>query len=239
MVTLHSINRITYDAIMTRIVVLGTGTEIGKTHAAVAITAALSDMGVSVVALKPIESGVPLDPRDASTDAGSLAAFSSIPVRPQPYAFRDPVSPHLAARRAGISIDFAVITNWVNAHVAQVVLIETAGAMLSPIGKGLTNLDLTRALQPDRILLVAPDRLGVLHDVTAALHAMCTLAPELPTPTILLQTPASPDSSTGTNADEIAWLDIAPKPHVFARAKPTHDVIREAARNVIAELVPR
>jgi dethiobiotin synthetase len=111
--------------------------------------------------------------------------------------------------------------------------------MLSPIGKGLTNLDLVRALQPDRILLVAPDRLGVLHDVTAALHALRTLAPELPIPTLLLQTPASPDSSTGTNADEIVWLDIAPKAHLFARAKPTHGVIREAAQKVIADLIPR
>lgn len=219
---------------MTRIVVLGTGTEIGKTHASIAITSALTAMGVSVSALKPIESGVPNNPTEASTDAGSLAAFSSYPANTPPYAFSDPVSPHLAARRVNAVIDFDLITNWVDGHAARVVLVETAGAVLSPIDKGRTNLDLTRALKPDLVLLVAPDRIGVLHDVSASLHAYRTLAPELPTPTLLLQPPQTPDPSTGTNADEIIWLEIAPKVFVFPRAKATDPSVQETARLVLA-----
>lgn len=220
---------------MTRIVVLGTGTEIGKTHASIAIAATLADMGIAIAALKPVESGVPIDVTSASTDAASLASVSSYPISSQPYAFPDPVSPHLAARRAGVVIDFERITSWVDAHHAQVVLIETAGAMLSPIDRGRTNLDLARALRPELLLLVAPDRLGVLHDVTAALHALRTLAPELPLPTLLLQPPAVPDTSTGTNADEIAWLGIAAKPHVLPRAKPTDRITRDAVLSILEE----
>lgn len=219
---------------MTRIVVLGTGTEIGKTHASIAISSALTSMGISVTALKPIESGVPVNPKDASTDAGSLAAFSSYPANAPPYAFSDPVSPHLAARRVGITIDIERITAWVNKHNARVVLVETAGAMLSPIAKGRTNLDLARALQPDLVLLVAPDRLGVLHDVAAALHVWRTLAPELPTPLLLMQPPTTPDTSTGTNAEEIVALEIAPQVFEFPRAKPTDPVVQDVVRSILA-----
>lgn len=219
---------------MTRIVVLGTGTEIGKTHASIAITSALTAMGLSIAALKPIESGIPTNPKEASTDAGSLAAFSSYPAQSPPYAFSDPVSPHLAARRANIAIDIELIRVWVDSHAARIVLVETAGAVLSPIDKGCTNLDLTRALKPDHVLLVAPDRLGVLHDVTATLHAYRTLAPELPEPVVLLQQPSTPDTSTGSNAEELSWLGIAPNALVFPRAKPTDPSVQEVARKILA-----
>jgi dethiobiotin synthetase len=219
---------------MNRILVIGTGTEIGKTHASIALSSALSTMGISITALKPIESGVPLNPKDASTDSGSLAAFSSYPATSPPYAFPDPVSPHLAARWANITIDLDRIKQWVDSHTPRVVLVETAGAVLSPIDKGTTNLDLVRKLQPTRVLLVAPDRLGVLHDVTAALHAYRTLAPELPEPLVLLQPPAASDTSTGTNAEELVWLGITPKVFVFPRAKPTDRAVHDVVRNILA-----
>lgn len=219
---------------MNRILVIGTGTEIGKTHASIALSSALSTMGISITALKPIESGVPLNPKDASTDSGSLAAFSSYPATSPPYAFPDPVSPHLAARWANITIDLDRIKQWVDSHTARVVLVETAGAVLSPIDKGTTNLDLVRKLNPTRVLLVAPDRLGVLHDITAALHAYRTLAPELPEPLVLLQPPAVSDTSTGTNAEELVWLGITPKVFVFPRAKPTDRAVHDVVRNILA-----
>ncbi len=219
---------------MTRIVVLGTGTELGKTHASIALTSALASMGISVVALKPIETGVPAKPTEASTDFGSLAAFSSYPARLPPYAFPEPVSPHLAARHANVSIEFDTILEWVQAHSARCVLIETAGGVLSPLSKSQTNLDLARALKPDLVLLVAPDRLGVLHDVTAALHAYRTLAPDMPEPLLLLQPPMTNDSSTGTNAEEMVWLGITRRVFVFPRAKPTDPAVQDVARSILA-----
>jgi dethiobiotin synthetase len=219
---------------MNRIVVLGTGTEIGKTHASIAISSALSTMGISITALKPVESGVPLNPKEASTDSGSLAAFSSYPATSPPYAFPDPVSPHLAARRANVQIDLQRIKQWVDSHTARAVLVETAGAMLSPIDKGITNLDLTQVLNPNLVLLVASDRLGALHDVTVALHAYRTLAPGMPEPLVLLQPPPTTDSSTGTNAEELVWLGITPRVFVFPRAKPTDPAVQRIARAVLA-----
>ncbi|GAC1572200.1 MAG: hypothetical protein NVS3B20_24070 [Polyangiales bacterium] len=51
-------------------------------------------------------------------------------------------------------------------------MIETAGGLYSPLDDdGSTNGDLLRALLPRTSLLVAPNRLGVLHDVGAVRRA--------------------------------------------------------------------
>ncbi|MDC0749782.1 ATP-dependent dethiobiotin synthetase BioD [Polyangium mundeleinium] len=224
---------------MSRIVVIGTGTGVGKTHAGVALVSALASARVSVAGLKPIESGVPAEPSSATaTDASALAAFSTFHVKhPPPYALPDPVSPHLAARRLGMGIDLRRVTEWVDAHAcAEVLVIETAGALLSPLGSGLVNLDLARVLRPDHLLLVASDRLGVLHDVAVTLHAMRTMAPDLPAPLLVLQPPAVADASTGTNAEELVELKIVPGLVVFPRAEPTAEETRASAKLVLSTL---
>jgi dethiobiotin synthetase len=214
---------------MTRVVLVGTGTGIGKTHAGVALVSALAAAGVQVAGLKPIESGVSTGP----TDASALAAAGSFHVKQAPYTFADPVSPHLAARREGVTIDLSRVQAWVDAHAAAVVVVETAGALLSPLGPGLTNLDLARALRPDVLVLVAPDRLGVLHEVASAMHVLRTLATDLPSPLLLLQPPAVPDDSTGTNAAELALLGVHPAPHAFPRAEPAAAETLSAARGLL------
>jgi dethiobiotin synthetase len=214
-----------------RLVLLGTGTGIGKTHTGVALVSALASTGAQVAGLKPIESGVD---GSSPTDASALATPSTFHVQPSPYALPDPVSPHLAARRAGITLDLATVRTWVDAHRAAFLIIETAGALLSPIGPGRTNLDLARSLDPHVLVLVASDRLGVLHDVAATLLALRTLAPTLPAPVVVLQPPAVPDSSTGTNADELVTLGIVQaRPVTFPRAESTTPESLAAAREVL------
>jgi dethiobiotin synthetase len=189
-----------------RVVVIGTGTEIGKTHFSVALLRALKAHGIEAAGMKPIESGV----GDGPTDAGALDEAGMFHVKhPPPYRFAAPVSPHLAAEREGITIQLGPVLRWVEQSEAPWTVVETAGALLSPVSRALTNLDLTTALEPDAVVLVAPDRLGVLHDVTATLFAYRMLAPRLPEPVVVLQAPPSPDSSTTTNAEELLLLGLA------------------------------
>jgi dethiobiotin synthetase len=188
-----------------RIVVVGTGTNIGKTHASVSILKALVALGVPATGLKPVESGVGLE----LSDTAQLAAASSrSPKLPPPYVFPDPLSPHLAARRAGVPIEVGRIVRWVRGHTESSLVIETAGALLSPLGRQRSNLTLAEALTPTALVLVAPDRLGALHEVASAVVALQALAPQLPCPIVLLQPPSAPDASTGTNADELQALGI-------------------------------
>lgn len=216
-----------------RIAVLGTGTEVGKTHASVALTAALAARGEQVGGLKPIESGVT---PGVLTDADRLAEVSSVPPDLAPYRFTEPVSPHLAARRSGVVISLEVVTRWLDSQRSRIALIETAGAVLSPLGSGLTNLDLARAIAPDAVVLVGLDRLGILHEVACCFLVLRTLAPELPAPLLVLNAPAASDASTGTNADELVALGIAPRVVSFPRADARHATSLSAAHQVLAEL---
>lgn len=216
-----------------RAVIVGTGTEIGKTHLGVALVAAAAKRGWSVCGLKPIESGVP--DGAAGEDAAALAAVSTSPVSwPQPCSFRDPVSPHLAARRAGVAIDVARARQWVHAHAATWVFVETAGGLLSPLARGVTNLDLGVALEPDAWILLGVDRLGVLHDVSA-----CRLAMEqrgCARPVVVLGSPAVADASTGTNADELSELGIAERVLAMPRGAPLSEECQSVAARVLDRL---
>jgi dethiobiotin synthetase len=208
-----------------RIVVVGTGTGIGKTWLSCHLIRALRLRGLHVLGLKPIESGVtPL----STTDGGELAraSFDDADVAQAlelsaPYRLPEPISPHLAARRAGTAIDLEMTLRYVRAQESaaesrrplDICCVETAGGLFSPLAAGLTNWDLARALEPARWLLVAPDALGVLHDVTATLRATASLG-RLPDAVALCRS-RPVDASTGTNADEIERLGIAARPCVF------------------------
>jgi dethiobiotin synthetase len=185
-----------------RVVILGTGTDVGKTYVTAALARGLRRHG-SVLALKPIESGTVAG---GTGDAGTIAAAAGHSPRLSRWRFPRPVSPHLAAREAGQAIDLAEVATWVNAEASASdawVLVELAGGAFSPLGPGLTNVDLALALGPAVWLLVAPDSLGVLHDVTATLRAL-----PRPPDAVLLSGARPADQSTGSNAAELARLGI-------------------------------
>jgi len=167
--------------------VAGTGTDVGKTY----VTAALvrrSNAG----AWKPIVSG----PSDDPTQIRAVA--------PPLYVFDPPISPHLAARQAGVIIDVARLAKRASELTAQYThfFVESAGGLFSPIDDRTTNLDLARAIGGS-MLLVAPNRIGVLHDIGATVRAAGI------TPVVALSDIEHPDASSTTNAAEIQRLGLA------------------------------
>jgi len=237
-----------------RIALVGTGTGVGKTHVACALLSCWSRRAAAV-GLKPVETGI--SPRGQARTAGVSSGASDqerliwaarmfhvkqrghdkrqpnateAPLRSL-YAFADPISPHLAARQAGVRIDLGVIERWVRAHASAVTIIETAGGLFSPLGYGATNLELAQTLRADAVILVALDRLGVLHELTTTLAlAAARGGPPLG---LVLSTPAKKDASTGRNATEIEALGIAHPIAVFPRASHQAVATVEAARRVI------
>jgi dethiobiotin synthetase len=190
-----------------RWIILGTGTGIGKTFAARGLVSLLARDGVPVAGLKPIETGL----SDGETGDAALLAEASFAVPLPPthplYAFDDPVTPARAARAAARRIDLQRIVTWTrdvesDAPTGVRLVIETAGGVFSPLDDGVTNFDLARALDPALWVLIAPDRLGVLHDVGSCLLAMEALGrrPDY----VVLSAPEHADSSTGTNREELA-----------------------------------
>jgi dethiobiotin synthetase len=186
-----------------RVVVLGTGTNVGKTYVTACIARDLSRL-TSVLAVKPIESGVV--PGEAG-DAGAIASAAGHDPKLSPWRLARAVSPHLAAREQAVTLEPTQIAAWVKHQEqgvgADVTLVETAGGAFSPLARGVTNVDLALALDPALWLLVAPDSLGVLHDVTVALRAL-PRAPDI----IVLSAARDIDPSSGSNAPELLRLGI-------------------------------
>lgn len=230
-----------FDSRPVQIAVVGTGTDVGKTHLSVALLLALAQLGVSAVGLKPVESGLGVDPSsDDTSDTSRLAAAGTFHVKHSaPYRFPDPVSPHLAARRAGLEIVPARIVAWVAECAAPWTVVETAGGLLSPLAPSFTNLDLVQLLAPDVVVLVGVDRLGVLHDVAACRLALTTLSPTLPEAHVVLQAPAVSDSSTGTNAEELCFLALASAVTVIPRGLSTDQSVRQATLALVARIQAR
>jgi len=200
-----------------RWVILGTGTGIGKSFVAGALVRTLAATGHAVAGLKPIETGcrTNADGSPAEGDAAQLEAASLGVKHPRPhplYAFAEPLTPSLAARRECQVIALEAIASWVdrvralNAGAPIRLVIETAGGVFSPLGDGFANYDLARCLGPAQWILVAPDRLGVLHDVSGTVRAMGALG-RLPD-YILLNPLPSTDPSTGTNATELRRMAL-------------------------------
>lgn len=208
------------------VAVSGTGTEIGKTFICCALLRASGSLGFRVVGLKPVESG-------GGSDGAALADASMFHVKhpSAPYVFEEPVSPHLAARRRDTQIDLATCASWCvrGAEGADLTIIELPGALLTPLSPRATNADLLGILRFDRWILVAPDRLGVLHETRATLLA--AESHKLPAPIVALNAPERSDSSTGTNAAELAGLSICAVSASFPRADPYHpSVVAQATQ---------
>lgn len=146
--------------------VTGTDTEIGKTWSTVALLHALRRLGRVALAMKPVSAGCCWqDGQWQNDDAVLLRRHSSLHLfydLVNPYAFEQPVSPHLAAN--GVDVDLKVIRA-AYSHLcerADVVLVEGAGGWLSPLSDDLDNQGLATALALPVILVVGM-RLGCIN----------------------------------------------------------------------------
>lgn len=215
------------------VAVTGTGTGIGKTHCAEALLHAFQRTLPRIAGIKPVETG--LTDGDLS-DADRLRRASSFHVKHCGYRFARPVSPHLAARDAGQTIDLGVIQSEVEQVRADVdvALVELAGGLFTPLSPSSLNVDLLRVLSPDFTLLVAPDRLGVLHDVIAATRAAQSSAVAFGA--VVVMAPAEPDASSGFNASELLLFSHKTVVVPLRRA-PAVELARDPALVALATLI--
>ena len=217
-----------------RLVVLsGTGTGIGKTHLGEALLLGWNRAGRRAIGLKPIESGVVAG---VTTDAARLAGASAFHVKPFGVALRHPVSPHLAARLEGITVDIAGLCAGIASarRDADVVLVELPGGLFTPLAPDVLGVHLAARLRPDAVLLVAPDRLGVLHDAIAATRAAASVPLQIDG--VVLVAPLAPDESTGSNAHELAAHLAVPVLASVPRASPAELAVDSALAALFSRL---
>jgi dethiobiotin synthetase len=213
------------------VVIAGTGTGVGKSSVASAIVRAWGAR-CRVAGYKPVETGVT---GEEGEDARVLREASSFHVKPSPHAwvFRPAISPHLAAREAGVALDLTAMADEISRLRACLdgLVVELAGGLFTPLGPRSLNLDLVRATHPTSLLLVAPDRLGVLHDVGATTAAAAAAGIDISG--VLLNAPAETDASTGRNADELPMVTHVPLLAALPRTTPDALAQHPAIQRVI------
>lgn len=148
---------------MTNFFITGTDTNAGKTVLSALLTAALG-----AVYWKPIQSGA-LE----GTDRAAVMRMAEIPpsrTRPECYCFDPPVSPHLAARSAGVTIRLDRICPPADLNGARLV-VEGAGGALVPLNDQETMVDLIRHLGFP-VIVAARTSLGTINHTLLTLVAL-------------------------------------------------------------------
>jgi dethiobiotin synthetase len=153
--------------------ITGTDTGVGKTLVACALLRVLAGRGLRAIGMKPVAAGC--EERDGmlvNEDVSALVAASSASASAElvnPYLFRPPVAPHLAAAREGQRISLDKIRDAYAAlcRCAEHIVVEGAGGLLVPLGSGKDFRDVAAVLEIPVILVVGM-RLGCLN------HALLT-----------------------------------------------------------------
>jgi dethiobiotin synthetase len=163
------------------VVVLGTGTGVGKTWVAAKVLARLKAEGATVAARKPVQSHAPCD---TETDADVLALATgeaTDTVCPPHRSYGIAMAPPIAAAFVGTAPpalhDLLAELDWPEPQV-EVGVVETAGGPRSPIAADADSAALAAALGADLSVLVAHAGLG-------AINAVRLCAPTLPAPTVV------------------------------------------------------
>ncbi len=148
--------------------VTGTDTEIGKTHVTCLLLRQYAAQGLKVIGMKPIAAGCEqIDSEWVNDDVQRLVAASNVQAPMDlinPYRFIEPIAPHLAAEKAGVTIDIDVIVGAFKQlqAMADVVIVEGAGGFLVPLNTSSNMADLAIALGIPTILVVGM-RLGCIN----------------------------------------------------------------------------
>jgi dethiobiotin synthetase len=151
--------------------ITGTDTHVGKTWVTVALMRMFKQQGLSVAGMKPVAAGCEWQQGQwKNEDALLIQEHASVNLPYQqinPYAFKLPLSPHLACE--GTTVDINVLQENLKKLKQQVdvVLVEGAGGWFSPLGETFNNAYLAEAMQLPIIMVVAI-RLGCIN------HALLT-----------------------------------------------------------------
>ena len=203
-----------YTTRPTGLFITGTDTSVGKTLITAGIAAALRDRGIDVGVMKPIETAcssrrgrlVPLDAVTLREASGSHDKLDLI----NPYRFREPLAPMVAAERAGQRIDIRrVVEQFLHlARQHHVVLVEGAGGLLVPITEKVSFLDLAVLLRLP-LLVVIGSRLGALNH--ARLTVETALRARLEVAGAILNHPSA-DRSPARRTNLLALRRLLPVP---------------------------
>ncbi len=158
---------------MIKLFVTGTDTEVGKTRISLGLMRALKNEGSSVVGMKPLASGCRRGSAGLRNEDAELIRDECTAELPyellNPYAFEEPVAPHAAAEKGGVTINISRIKSAYESvsGFADNVIVEGAGGWRVPLSMSTSLSDLVAELNIPVVLVVGM-RLGCIN------HALLT-----------------------------------------------------------------
>lgn len=191
--------------------VTGTDTGVGKTIVSAALAHFLTERGLNVGIMKPVESGVS-DPSGLGDDGRLLqwAAKCSDGIEDiTPYRLRAPLAPAQAAKKEGCFIDFSglIATAQILGKRHDFLIIEGAGGLMTPLSGGLLMADLAKEIGLPLLVVTTP-RLGTINHTLLTIFAAQQM--EIPVAGYLInRMPAQPDEAEETAPHTLASLASA------------------------------
>ena len=158
--------------------VVGTGTDVGKTWVSARRLEAWRAAGAKVAARKPVQSYAP---SDAVRDADVLAAATGETpeeVCPRHRWLPVAMAPPMATEVLGVEpITLSELVSEIDfPDGVEDGLVETVGGVRSPVADNGDSVDLLAALAPEAVVLVADAGLGAINDVRLAVAAVIELS---------------------------------------------------------------
>ncbi len=157
--------------------ITGTDTGIGKTWVSRMLLDQLRARGVRALGMKPVASGCRMTAQGLRNDDAEIlrgaSAFAPAYADVNPYAFADPIAPHISARDTGTTIELARIEAAYGrlAALADALVVEGVGGWAAPLGESLSQADLVHALDLDVVLVVGM-RLGCINHALLSARAI-------------------------------------------------------------------
>ena len=201
----------------TGLFITGTDTGVGKTYVAALIARALLAAGRRVGVYKPAASGClcGADGQLVSEDALALweAAGRPGPLdRVCPQVFAAPLAPHLAAKAEGKTLDGPQLRTGLEYWRSQseIVLVEGAGGLMSPLGEEDYVADLAHDLGFP-LVVVTRNVLGTINATLQTLITAAVFREGLTVAGVVLNHPPSVAApSQASNRDELVRRSVSP-----------------------------
>jgi len=204
--------------------ITGTDTGAGKSILTASLLAAMSAAGEPVVAHKPAVTGLDEPPGGGGWPADHELLGLAAGMDPQdvsPLLFGPAVSPHLAARLAGVTLDPSRIVAGALGQAARgTLVVEGIGGLLVPLTDEFTVRDLAVELKLP-LLIAARPGLGTINHSLLALEAARSAGLQVRA-LVLTPWPQQPSEMELSNRAAIARLgavDVHTLPEVRGRSR--------------------
>jgi len=150
---------------MSAIFVTGTGTGVGKSHAAAALL-----LKYSLYYWKPVQTGFPTD--DDTETVRRLSGVEEKYFLEPEWRLREPLSPHRAAELEGVTVRVGALAERYHAIKERPLLIEGAGGLYVPLNRaGETWVPFLHAIGVP-VILVASTGLGTINHTLLSVEAL-------------------------------------------------------------------